>query len=292
MIDDEQYSSFKFEGDDEAEAEETLYQEEAEDRRVEKLSHRVTIITILIPVLIGVVFYIAYRDITSRVSQTQDVGALEIQSLSDQLEEDFAALSTKYGDLEAALTDKLANLEKVDKAMKTSLQQAEDTVQKINATKADKTDQQAVVAKIDAALNPIRKELKDLSAVRNELQDVATEVTALDTDLKQQFSALSGSVDKVLNGLTKTQSDISAISALSDQKLDKDALQLELLKARKNFQRDLDVTRSAIDKRLDAMLRKIKDLEKLAQAPLASPRPSGGAASPGSGSIVEQEIKE
>ncbi len=289
MIDDEQYSSFKFEGNDEADTDQAIYQEEAKDRRVEKLSHRVTIISILIPVLIGVVFYIAYRDITSRVSRTQDAGELEIQSLSSQLEENFAALSAKYGDLEAALTEKLANLEKVDKAMKANLQQAEETVQKINATKADKTDQQAVIAKIDAALNPIRKELKDLSAVRNELQDVATEVTALDTDLKQQFSALSGSVDKVLNGLTKTQSDISA---LSDQKLDKDALQLELLKARKNFQRDLDVTRSAIDKRLDAMLRKIKDLEKLAQAPLASPRPSGGAASPGSGSIVEQEIKE
>jgi hypothetical protein len=32
------------------------------------------------------------------------------------------------------------------------------------------------------------------------------------------------------------------------------------------------------------MLRKIKDLEKLAQAPLASPEPSGG--------FTEQEIKE
>jgi hypothetical protein len=60
MIDDEQYSSFKFDGDgdEEPNSEQTIYQEEAKDRRVEKLSHRVTIISILIPVLIGVVFYI------------------------------------------------------------------------------------------------------------------------------------------------------------------------------------------------------------------------------------------
>jgi len=64
----------------------------------------------------------------------------------------------------------------------------------------------------------------------------------------------------------------------------KEALQFELLKARKSFQRDLDVTKLAIDKRLDSMLRKIKDLEKLAQAPLASPGSSG--------SFTEQEIKE
>ena len=84
---------------------------------------------------------LVHSDITSRVSQTQDAGELEIQSLSSQLEENFAALSAKYGDLEAALTEKLADLEKVDKAMKANLQQAEATVQKINATKADKKDQ-------------------------------------------------------------------------------------------------------------------------------------------------------
>ena len=69
--------------------------------------------------------------------------------------------------------------------------------------------------------------------------------------------------------------------SLSNQKMDKDALQLELLKARKHFQRDLDVTKSSIDKRLGSMLKKIKDLEKLSQAPLAAPRSSGGATAPG-----------
>ncbi len=291
MIDDEQYPSFKFEGDDEADSEQTVYADDAKDRRVEKLSHRVTIITILLPVLIGVIFYIAYRDVTSRVDQSKDVGAMEIQNLTSQLEENISALSTRYGELEAALNEKLVNLEKVDKAMKANLKQAEDTVAQINATKADKKDQQAVVAKIDAALAPIRKEIKDLAAMRKEVADLAlmrndlkalsSEVSALDTDLKQQLAKISENSDKALNGLTKIQTDMST---LNNQKLNTDALQLELLKARKSFQRDLDVARLAIDKRLDSMLRRIKDLEKLAQAPLASPGTSG--------SIVEQEIKE
>lgn len=289
MIDDEQYSSFKFEGDDEPDSEQTVYQDEVKDRRVEKLSHRVTIISILIPVLIGVIFYIAYSDVTSRVSQSQDVGAMEIQNLSSQLNENFAALSAKYGDLETALTEKLASLEKVDKAMKTNLKQAEATVAKINATKADKKDQQEVIAKIDSALSPIRKELKDLASMRNDLKAVSAEVTALDRDLQQRLSALSANVDKALNSLTRIRSDVSNVS---NRKIDKDALQLELLKARKNFQRELEVTKSAIDKSLASMLRKIKDLEKLTQAPVISPRSSSGTTSQGSGSITEQEIKE
>ena len=289
MIDDEQYSSFKFEGDDEPEPEQAVYQDDAKDRKVEKLSHRVTIISILIPVLIGVIFYIAYSDVTSRVSQSQDVGAMEIQNLSSQLKENFAALSAKYGDLEVALTEKLASLEKVDKAMKVNLKQAEATVAKINATKADKKDQQQVIAKIDSALSPIRKELKDLASMRNDIKAVSAEVTALDKDLQQRLSALSGNVDKALSGLTRIRSDVSGIS---NQKLDKDTLQLELLKTKKNFQRELDLTKSAIDKSLASILRRIKDLEKVAQAPVLSPRSPGGTASQGSGSITEQEIKE
>jgi DNA repair exonuclease SbcCD ATPase subunit len=281
MIDEEQYPSFKFEGDEEPESEQTAYQEDVKDRRLEKLSHRVTIISILIPVLIGAIFYIAYREITSRVSQSQDAGAMEIQTLSSQLEENFAALSVKYGDLEAALNEKLADLEKVDKAMKANLKEAEDTVAKINATKADKKDQQEVIAKIDAALNPIRAELKDLAAMRNDIKAVSEDMTALNKDLKQQLSTLSQNADESQSALARIQSDISA---LSEREMDKDALQLELLKARKSFQRDLDVTKLAIDKRLDSMLSKIKDLEKLAQAPMAPPRSSG--------SFTEQELKE
>ena len=294
MIDDEQYSSFKFNGDDEEEpdSEQTIYQEEARDRRVEKLSHRVTIISILIPVLIGVIFYIAYREITGRVSQSQDTGAMEIQNLSSQLEENYARLSVKYGELEAALTQKLEALEKVDRSMKANLKQAEDTVAKINATKADKKDQQDAIAKIDKALNPIRQELKTIKSMTTDMQTQNNNLKQQLATLSANLTQLSASTQKTLKAsaaahtkeLTAIQSDLSS---MSERKMDKDALQLELLKARKLFQRDLDVTKSAIDKRLTSILRKIKDLEKVVQAPLSSAGTSGQ-----SGGIVEQEIKE
>jgi len=282
MIDDEEYSSFKFEGDEEPDSGEAIYQEETKDRRVEKLSHRVTIISILIPVLIGVVFYMAYRDITSRVSRSQDTGAMEIQNLSAQLEENFAKLSAKYGELENALTQKLADLEKVDKAMKTNLKQAEEAVANINATKADKKDQQETIARIDTALIPIRQELKIITSVTTELQ-------TQNNDLKQQLATLSADTAKSLKELAAIQ---TGLSSLSSQKMNKDELQLELLKVRKNFQRDLDSTKADLEKNMASMLKKIKDLEKIAQAPPSTPKSTRQTASPGPGGIVEQEIKE
>jgi chromosome segregation ATPase len=300
MIDEEEYPSFKFNGDDEdePESEQTLYQEEARDRRVEKISHRVTIISILIPVL---------------------TGAMEIQNLSTQLEDQFEALSKKYGELETSLAQKLAALEKVDKSMKANLKQAQEMVSKINATKVDKKEQQDAFAKIDTALGPIRKELESLAPIRKELETLAPMRKELETltpmrkqlealspmrnDLKavtvglrslgkntqQQLSTLSANLDKALNDLTRIQSDMSN---LSDQKLDKDGLQLELLKAKKNYQRELELTKLTLDKRLSSILRKIRDLEKIAHSPHAATKPSGGTISSGSGKIVEQDIKD
>jgi chromosome segregation ATPase len=222
---------------------------------------------------------------------------MEIQNLSSQLEENFAKLSIKYGDLETALTQKLAALEKVDKSMKTNLQKAQDTVAKINATKADKKDQQDAIAKIDKALNPLRQELKTIKSLTADLQ-------IQNNDLKQQLATLSANLTRLSASTEKTLKESAAnhskeltaiqsnLSSLSGQKMDRDALQLELLKARKYFQRDLDVTKSAIDKRLASMLRKIKDLEKVVQAPLSSDRPGEQSVSAGSAGIIEQEIKE
>ena len=315
MIDDEEFPTFKFNGDDEPEpeSEQALYQEDAKDRRVEKLSHRVTIISILIPVLLGVVFYITYRDITTRVSQSQDTGAMEIQNLSTQLHDQFEVLSKKYGDLETSLAQKLTALEKVDKSMTANLKKAQEMVSKINATKVDKKEQQDAIAKIDTALGPIRKELETLgpmrkeletlkpmrqqlealAPMRNDLKAVTVELQSLDKDTQQQLATISTTLDETLKDLARVQSEIQAdISNLSDQKLDKDALQLELLKAKKNYQRELELTRLTLDKRLSAILRKVKDLERLAHSPHAATTSPGGTISSGSGKIVEQDIKE
>ena len=281
MIDDEEYSSFKFEGNEEPVSEQTLYQEEAKDRRLEKLGHRVTIISILIPVIIGAVFYIAYRNVSSKVIQGQDTGAMEIQNLSAQLEEKYNVLLAKYGDLEASLAQKLEALEKADKTIKNSLKEAEDTVNKINATKADKKDQQDAIAKIDTALVPIHKELEALGPLRSDLNAVTAELTSLNKNFQQQMATLSTNVDQALKDLTQVRSEVAA---LSERKLDRDDLELELLKARKSYQRDLDITKAALDKRLDSLLEKIKSLEKVAQAPLAAPKSADGR-------VVEQEIK-
>jgi hypothetical protein len=54
-------SNFKIRLDDDNP--EAIFKEEMDDLRIEKLSQRLTIMTILVPILIGVILFIAYFDI-------------------------------------------------------------------------------------------------------------------------------------------------------------------------------------------------------------------------------------
>ncbi|MEJ2164118.1 MAG: hypothetical protein P8X90_01220 [Desulfobacterales bacterium] len=89
------------------------------DLRVEKLSQRVTLLSILLPCLVGVAIYFGYRDLSGRVSRGYDSESVEVQRLSRQLEnlaKDFndklitfsTTLSTQDKDLGNTLDDRLA----------------------------------------------------------------------------------------------------------------------------------------------------------------------------------------
>jgi hypothetical protein len=76
-----------------------LLTDQIEYQRFEKLNQRVTIITLLIPILIGIMIFIGYRSIKEMVSQTQDTGAKELTSLAQNLESTISNLSIKQAKL-------------------------------------------------------------------------------------------------------------------------------------------------------------------------------------------------
>ncbi|MBW2584909.1 MAG: hypothetical protein JRE36_15370 [Deltaproteobacteria bacterium] len=76
---------FKFNADDQDP--EAFYREEIKDLRVEKLSQRIILLSILLPILMGVAIFFVYRDLTGRVGRSQDTGSIEAQRISRELEE-------------------------------------------------------------------------------------------------------------------------------------------------------------------------------------------------------------
>jgi len=281
----------------------SLFQEEMKDLRVEKLSQRLTVITILIPCLIGVILFIAYRDLTGRVIKSEYSGSKEVANLSKALEEKFNSLSTQDKEIQGAVAQKISALETASASLNENLKKLSDRVSEteknvlnLAQSKSDKEDQANAIQKINDALVPIRNELDSLDQIRKELKSVSSEIQALDKNLQETLIPLSTQISTLSAKMDKTQSDLSEVQSnltvMSDAKMGKDEVELELLKVRKIYQRALDEEISKVDSKLETFLRRIKQLERGLKQLADAAQPAAVTTTPKDSGVVEQDLKE
>ncbi len=305
-------SEFKFSAD-EPEPNEFI-EEEITDLKLEKLSHRLTLISILLPCLLAVALFFGYRDLTSRVSRTQDTGSVEIQKLSRQMEtfsKEFneklvnfsTTLSGRDRELVASISTKLSSVNKALKSLQTDLKKTRDSLKTLAAQKADKKSQDAALAGMEARLKPLAREVKTLSAMHADLKKVRARIEKL----SQNQAALMEADKQMRKGIDEIQ---SSIADLSGRAIDRDLLELELLKLKKRWQLQLSKTREDLTRKMDAIQQQIDTINKTSRSHKQSmksatkktpTRSSAGVKSSGSktksptagtSGIVEQDIIE
>ena len=275
----EKPSDFRFDGDDHEP--ESFYHEELKDLRLEKLSQRLTVLTILLPCVLAVAIYFGYQDLSSRVSQNSDTGSLEIQRLSEQIEalsRDFneklitfsTTLSTQDKDFGTSIEGRLfavnKDIEKLQNVFKTlgddikrDLKQNQETIEKLKASKVDKKSQAVAIEKLNESINPLKNELQQLKTIRQDLKQVSGEIKKLEAGLAEKLEAAVEQTDQV--GKKYEQIDAS-LSKLTGNTVDKDELALEVFKLKKNFQNQLSKEVSNLNQRLDAIQTEIDVIEK------------------------------
>ena len=199
---DRKPSEFRFNADDQETDE--FYHEEMKDLRVEKLSQRMTLLSILLPCLIAVAIYFGYRDLTARIHQGRDNGNLEVQKLSNQME----ALSKKFNDklitfsttlssqeqdLGNSISGKLNtinnNIEVLNQSLKSlneNLQQTKSAIKKLDENKADKQNQEAAIGRLTADWNSLKNEFQSVSEMRQSLESISSEIKNLTSQFLEQ----------------------------------------------------------------------------------------------------------
>lgn len=307
---------FSFDENDDEKYSDALFQDEMKDLRVEKLNQRVTIITILIPCLIGVILFIAYRNLTGRVTESEFSGSKEVQALSANLDQKLTKLSEQNSEFQATLSTKIASIEKsisdleqklksLDGALKQANQNLDKTsaaLKSIDASKVDKKDQKAAIEKINNTLIPIRKDLeglapisKNISILSSDIKGLSSEFKAMDKSVQAELASVTASVTKTNQNLGQLQSNLEK---MGDEKMDRASLELEMLKARKSYERTLDQELIKIQRRLDGLLKRTKRLEtnlkQLEATATKTPtaKAPGQSKSPKDAEIKEQDLKE
>jgi septal ring factor EnvC (AmiA/AmiB activator) len=307
---------FSFDDNNEEEYADMLYREEMKDLRVEKLSQRVAIITILIPCLIGVILFIAYRDLTGRVTESEFSGSKEVRALSVQLEEKLTQLTQQNSAFQATLAEKIATFEKsstaLDQQLKTlnntlnqvkqDLDKTRASLKSIDASKVDKKQQKAAIEKINNTLIPIRKDLEVLAPISKDLNSLSSEIKAMDKRVQEDLTSVTASVTKTNQDLSQLQSDLnqfqSTLTTLAKEKIDQASLELEILKAKKNYTRTFDQEMLKIQRRLDALLKRTKRLEvnlkqlEATATTIPTAKAPSQPKSPKGTKIEEQDLKE
>lgn len=282
MMNEERDDNVQFRMIPDDEVEESVIPAQVDELRIERLNQRMTLISILIPVLIVVILGIAYLDIKRRVIRTEDVGTETVQQLSEDLESRFSSLSLSQAHLEEALA-------KLQDQTNQSLAKAQVNMKKMNDS-LDKT------RKAMASQN-------DLRAASQKMDQGLANVARTSDEIRAQMDLLNQSLPSRLGQLDQRMADLDArmtelqkkIAGLKSNKIDKAALdlalKLEILKTKRAFEAQLE--------ELQAQLRALKQgagnsAPKQSQSPQAptskAPQVKAPSESTDSGRLQEQTI--
>ena len=324
---DENPSEFRF--DDNEQEPETFYHDEFKDLRVEKLSQRLTLLSILLPCLVAVTIYFGYRQLSDRLSRSHATGSLEVQRLTKEIEnlsksfnEKLITFSTTLSaqdkdfgtSIEGRLLAMNKNIEVLQKNLKSlnddlnhGLAQNQDSIEKLKVSKADKKSQAVAVEKINAAIQPLQKELQSLQTIRQDFETVSADIKKLESKLTEKIAALTTATDQAGQDYDQLQ---ASVIKLADKTIDKDELALEIFKLRKNLENQIYEEVTDLNRRLDVIQKEIggsesisktqkqsmKKVSKKTVSPPAGAAEKSGSASYGlpapTGGITEKDLIE
>lgn len=245
---------------DEEEVEETPLPTQVDDLRIEKLNHRMTLITILIPVLIVVVLVIAYLDIKKRVIQSEDTGQLTAETLSKELESRFESLTMAQKVVEENLARLKDQSDKSVAKVQINLKKLDDRFKGSNKKMVSQQDMKAVSEKLN----------QNVTNVAQSIEAVKIQLEQISQTLQPQISALEKALSDNKNKMTQLEEQLSV---LNDNKIDKAkldfALKLETLKIKQSYKTQLEELQS----RLKSLEGKVGRQASKPNAPASAPKP-------------------
>lgn len=259
----------------------SLYHQEITSLKIDKLSNRVTIISVILPVLISVVLFFSYLDIQERVTDVDTTKNTQVDRLTRQFEEKLNALDVRIAKNRFDMDERLPLLEQKEQAL-------ENQVAKMASAKADSAVIEKAVAKVEAALAKIDKRIRN-----NASQDKAT-LAEIERINQALVAEAAQTADEHRKGVEKLTRQTAALKKSLDEKSSKnDALQssldqlkkdLSLIKLQVKSMEQALVSSKDLDRRLAdleaALVKKFTRKTSQAPKPKSNPQASQTAAVP------------
>lgn len=218
---------FKIRIDDES-LEEPIH-EDMVDSRINRLNKRTLFISIIIPFLICIILFFAYRDLSTKISRFNDTGTTKVRTLSKDLESRFSSLNLKQAKIEDELKKKIEAIIKTTGALQKGLKEATTAIKYIRiARRKDNNKIAANFKSIDETLAPLPKKL----------ETIASGLTTIDHKFTNNFNTLTKTINGLKDDLLKVKAGVDSISSAKiDKKTFETALKNEQIVNQKNINR-------------------------------------------------------
>ncbi len=178
-----------------------LYKEELNDLKIEKLSNRVTIISIIIPCLICAVLVFGYLDIKERLIDVHDTGQTEVKGIAKDFEAKLNAMDVQTAKLRFSIEKTIPDIKKQIIIFK-------EEMEKILSTKAGITE-------IDTKLDTLEKQINKNTDQYNGVLHI------LDRTNKETLRILNNTAKKITKKMDEEKNAVTATINGMEEKLQK-----------------------------------------------------------------------
>ncbi len=259
----------------------SLHLKDRNSLKIDKLSTRVTIITIILPILIGVVLFFIYLDMKDQVMDVDTAKDTRVNYLSRQLEEKMNALDMRIAKNRFDLDEKLPVLEQKTGSLAEQLEQ-------LAASKADVTTLDTGLSQLEDQLarqdrriqnnaDQDQANLAELERINSSLRSAMDENQAQFKKevrtLKQEMTSFQALKEEVASLQTQRQELISVQEQLDEKSLDLERLkkQVSLLEKQHKELENQFMTRKEVDRRLTELQNDVNQTLKNLENQVTSP---------------------
>ena len=221
------------------ESPDNVFQDEIINLRLEKLSKRVTIISILITCFICILLFLVYFDLRNRVTANQSSGVTNIQSMSKDFDTRLNELSSQFSKIEESLASNISSYEKKISSLKFRIYRVENKNKKLISSKAYKQDQ---------------------DILKNEINKFSIKLDNLDVIFSGKLTGLSAEQNAIKKDLAKLTADISSL--VSQKKINRIFLDDQLKKQEKDRQQELNQIKKELKTKLLSIQKQLKEFDK------------------------------
>ena len=254
MMEENSDTRFQFSADDDEP--EAILQDELRELKLEKLGQRVTLLTILIPCMIGVILVITYLDIKDRVTRSYDTGAIGVQKLSKDLASKFSSLSLEQAKINDIQAKTIPELEKSAAFLKSRITKLQKSMSQVTASTISRDELSRVAENLNNKIAEIPQELKpDFDALTQANEQMTEDTRRMSDELK----LLSDRMAEIDNRFASIRKNIETVA---ESAVNKDELELALKLKEMGYRQSLLDKTAILEKDIQALRKEVKDLKK------------------------------